>query len=95
MTAAKPLDVDRLSRALSLVEEGDVEGAIQQLGPMVSRRRFTRPSGRIAERLEIDEVADWLRSVLADPTSEDARFYVERAYYKLRRYRSPELRGRT
>jgi hypothetical protein len=54
---------------------------------------FMRPSGRIAGPLEIDEVTDWLRSVLADPTSEDARFYVERAYYKLRRYRSPEPRG--
>jgi len=94
MTAAKPLDVDRLSGALSLVELGDVEGAIQHLAPMVSRRRFTRPSGRVAEPLEIDEVTDWLTSALADPMSDDARFYVERAYYKLRRYRSADPRGR-
>jgi hypothetical protein len=92
VTAPKPLDVDRLSGALSSVSAGDVEGAIQHLAPMVSGRRFTRPSGRVAEPLEIDEVTDWLTSALADPTSDDARFYVERAYYKLRRYRSADPR---
>jgi hypothetical protein len=87
MTAPKPLDVDRLSEALKLVGAKDVEGAIQALAPMVSGRRFTRASGRLAEPLEIDEVTDWL-----DPTSDDARFFVERAYYKLRRYRSADPR---
>jgi hypothetical protein len=38
-------------------------------------------------------VTDWLKSAIADPASDDARFYVERAYYKLRRYRSAEPRG--
>src|SRR5690242_14620707 len=90
MTAPKPLDVDRLSAALDRVGRGDVEGAIQNLAPMVSGRRFTRASGRLAEPLEIDEVTDWLTSALADPTSDDARFFVERAYYKLRRYRSAD-----
>jgi hypothetical protein len=95
VTAPKPLDVDRLSEALNLVRAGDVEGAIQRLAPMVTGRRFTRASGRLAEPLEIDEVTDWLTSALADPTSDDARFFVERAYYKLRRYRSTDpLRSR-
>ncbi|HJX08607.1 MAG TPA: hypothetical protein VJ736_11110, partial [Actinomycetota bacterium] len=93
MTVAKALDLDRLREARSLVEGADVEAAIQQLAPMVSRRRFTRPSGRLAESLEIDEVTGWLTSALEDPTSDDARFYVERAYYKLRRYRSAEPRA--
>ena len=89
---AKQLDVDRLRDALSLVKGGDVEAAIERLQPMVSRRRFTRPSGRVAEPLEIETVTEWLTSAVGDPTSDDAPFYVERAYYKLRRYRSPEPR---
>jgi hypothetical protein len=80
---AKPLDADRLREALA---------AIQQLTPMVSRRRFTRPSGRLAEPLEIDEITGWLTTALNDPTSDDAPFLVERAYYKLRRYRTDDRR---
>jgi hypothetical protein len=86
--AGKPLDEAHLREALSLVEGGDVEAAIKQLTPMVSRKRFTRPSGRVAEPLEIEEVTGWLATALEDPTADDAPFFVERAYYKLRRYRS-------
>ena len=50
--AGKPLDEAQLREALSLVEGGDVEAAIKQLTPMVTRKRFTRPSGRVAEPLE-------------------------------------------
>ena len=64
---AKALDADRLRAALAAVKEKDVEAAIQQLAPMVSRRRFTRPSGRLAEPLEIDEITGWLTSALDDP----------------------------
>jgi len=35
---AKALDADRLRAALAAVKEKDVEAAIQQLAPMVSRR---------------------------------------------------------
>jgi hypothetical protein len=86
MTSA--LDADRLREALLSVQDGEVEEAIRQLAPMVSGRRFTRPSGRLAEPLEIAEITAWLTSAMADPTSEEARFQVERAYYKLRRYRT-------
>ena len=89
---AKALDADRLRAALAAVKDKDVEAAIQQLAPMVSRRRFTRPRGRLAEPLEIDEITGWLTLALNDPTSDDAPFLVERAYYKLRRYRTDDRR---
>ena len=51
---------------------------------MVRGKRFTRPSRLNAESVEVDEVKGWLREALADPTSADSKFMVERAYYKLR-----------
>jgi hypothetical protein len=85
-----PLDVDRVREALSLVEQGEVNGAVDLLKPLVPSRRSTRSSGRIPEPLEMSEVKVWLGSALADPTSDDARYFVERAYYKLRRYRQTD-----
>jgi hypothetical protein len=35
-------------------------------------------------------VKGWLRTAIADPSSDDARFYVDRAYYKLRTQRPAE-----
>ena len=65
--AGKPLDEAHLREALSAVEGGDVEAAIKELTPMVGRKRFTRPSGRVAEPLEIEEVTGWLATALEDP----------------------------
>jgi hypothetical protein len=50
----------------------------------VRGKRFTRPSRMNAESVEVDEVKAWLRDAIADPSSPDSRFMVERAYYKLR-----------
>jgi hypothetical protein len=85
-----PLDVDRVREALSLVERGEVNGAVDLLKPLVPARRSTRSSGRIPEPLEISEVKVWLGAVIEDPEADDARYYVERAYYKLRRYRQAD-----
>jgi hypothetical protein len=87
LTTARPLDVDRVQEALSLIEQGSLDEAIERLTPLVPKRRFTRPSGRLAEELEVSEIKGWLQSALDDPGSGDAPFYVERAYYKLRRHR--------
>jgi len=87
MTAAGRLDVDRVREALALVDDGSLDEAAARLAPLVRGRRFTRPSGRSAEPLEVDEVKGWLQAASDDPTADDARFYVERAYYKLRRHR--------
>jgi hypothetical protein len=87
VTAPRPLDVDRVREALSLVEDGSLDEAAVRLAPLVSKRRLTRSSGRLAEPLELTEIEGYLRSALKDPAADDARFYVERAYYKLRRYR--------
>jgi hypothetical protein len=84
---ASPLDADRLSRVLTLVEQDQLAEASELLGPIVRGKRFTRASGAIAEPLEIDEVKGWLQSAIDDPASDDARYYVDRAYYKLRTLR--------
>ncbi len=47
-------------------------------------KRFTRQGRMNAESVEVDEVKGWLREAIADPSSPDSRFMVERAYYKLR-----------
>lgn len=87
---AAPLDIDRLRGALALVEAGDLEAAAEALAPVVRGKRFTRPSKMQAEPLEVSEVAGWLRAAVRDPAGEDARFYVDRAYYKLRTLRSAD-----
>ncbi|MDQ3210145.1 MAG: hypothetical protein M3Q20_03045 [Actinomycetota bacterium] len=51
---------------------------------MMRGKRCTRPSRMNAEAVEVDEVKGWLREAIADPSSADSRFMVERAYYKLR-----------
>jgi hypothetical protein len=56
---------------------------------MVKGKRFTRPSRLNAEAVEVDELTAWLRAAIADPSSSDSRFMVERAYYKLRTQRPP------
>ncbi|MGH2539200.1 MAG: hypothetical protein ACRDGK_01615 [Actinomycetota bacterium] len=43
------------------------------------------------EAEEIDEVKAWLSDVIADPDSADARFLIERSYYKLRTQRPADL----
>lgn len=79
-----PIDVDRIEEALRLVEADQLGEAAKQLGPLVKGKRFTRPSRMNAEAVEVDEVKAWLREAIADPSSPDSRFMVERAYYKLR-----------
>ncbi len=57
---------------------------------MVKGKRFTRPSRLNAEAVEVDELKAWLKSAIADPSSPDSRFMVERAYYKLRTQRTAQ-----
>jgi len=78
------IDVDKIAEALRLVEHDQLGEAAQLLGGMIRSKRFTRPSRMNAESVEVDEVKAWLREAIADPSSGDSRFMVERAYYKLR-----------
>lgn len=87
---AAPLDADRIRRALELIEQGQLGDAMEMLAPIVRAKRFTRPSRVLAEPLEVSEVEGWLRSAIDDPGSDDARYYVERAYYKLRTLRTAD-----
>jgi hypothetical protein len=87
---AAPLDTDRLAQALALIEDGELTQAMEALAPVVRGKRFTRASGTVAEPLEVDEVARWLRAAIDDPGSDDARFLVNRAYYKLRTLRTAD-----
>ena len=87
---AVPLDTDRLNQALALIEDGQLTGSMHVLAPVVRGKRFTKPSGAVAEPLEVDEVARWLRAAIDDPGSDDARFLVNRAYYKLRTLRTAD-----
>jgi hypothetical protein len=57
---------------------------------MVKGKRFTRPSRLNAEAVEVDELKAWLQAAIADPSSPDSRFMVERAYYKLRTQRTAQ-----
>jgi hypothetical protein len=63
---------------------------MELIGPVVRSKRHTRPSHVMAEPLEVSEVEEWLRVAIDDPGSDDARFYVERAYYKLRTLRTAD-----
>jgi hypothetical protein len=87
---AAPLDADRLNEALSLIDAGRLQDAMELLAPIVRGKRFTRPSKVLAEPLEVAEVEGWLRTAIKDPGADDARFYVERAYYKLRTLRTAD-----
>jgi hypothetical protein len=90
MAAPKPLDVVRLKEALELIESGKLGEAADKIAPLVRAKRFTRPSRINPEALEVDEVKGWIQTAIDDPAGEDARFYVERAYYKLRTQRSAD-----
>jgi hypothetical protein len=87
---AVPVDADRLHRAIALIEQGQLNEAMELLAPVVRGKRYTRPSQVLAEPLEVSEVRGWLQTAIDDPGSDDARFYVERAYYKLRTLRAPD-----
>ena len=85
---ATPLDAVRLREVLALVDRDELQGAMELLAPVVRGKRFTRASRMLAEPLEVSEVKGWLRAAIDDPGSDDARFYVDRAYYKLRTLRA-------
>jgi hypothetical protein len=85
---AAPLDADRILKALTQIEHDQLNDAMETLAPIVRGKRYTRPSRVLAEPLEVSEVEEWLQAAIDDPASDDARFYVERAYYKLRTLRS-------
>jgi hypothetical protein len=85
---AAPIDAGRLREALQLIEHGQLGEAMELIGPIVRSKRYTRPSHLMAEPLEVSEVEGWLRVAIEAPASDDARFYVERAYYKLRTLRT-------
>ena len=88
MTA--PLDVSRLRDALASVDRLELQEAVDLLSPIVRGKRFTRASRMIPEPLEVSEVRSWLQTAIDDPGSDDARFYVDRAYYKLRTLRTAD-----
>jgi hypothetical protein len=86
------MDGAKIRRVLNLVEAGKLGEAAQLLAPMVGRKRLVRGGRATPELEEIDEVKQWLRKVLADPDATDARFLVERTYYKLRSQLPPPER---
>lgn len=87
------MDAAKIQLVLSLVEAGKLGEAAQLLSPMVSKKRLVRGGRATPELEEIDEVKEWLRKVLADPDATDARFLVERTYYKLRSQLPPPERA--
>ena len=86
------MDGAKIKQVLNLVEAGNLGEAAQLLSPMVGRKRLVRGGRATPELEEIDEVKAWLRTVLADPDATDARFLVERTYYKLRSQLPPPER---
>lgn len=80
----RPTDDARIREALRLLDADELAAAAAQLAPMVGRKRPVRGGRATPEAEEVDEVRTWLRSLAADPGTADARFMVERAYYKLR-----------
>jgi hypothetical protein len=86
------MDGAKIKRVLTLVEAGKLGEAAQLLAPMVGKKRLVRGGRATPELEEIDEVKQWLRKVLADPDATDARFLVERTYYKLRSQLPPPER---
>ncbi len=88
---AAPLDALRLREALASVERDELQEAMELLAPIVRGKRFTRASRvMIPEPLEVSEVRSWLQTAIDDPGSDDARFYVDRAYYTLRTLRAAD-----
>jgi hypothetical protein len=86
------MDGAKIQQVLKLVEAGKLGEAAQLLSPMVGKKRLVRGGRATPELEEIDEVKQWLRKVLADPAATDARFLVERTYYKLRSQLPPPER---
>jgi hypothetical protein len=78
------LDGPRIREVLRLLDEDELADAAASLAPLVGRKRPVRGGRATPETEEIDEVKAWLREVASDPSGADARFMVERAYYKLR-----------
>jgi len=78
------MDGERIREVLRLLDADELAGAAAALGPLVGRKRPVRGGRATPESEEVDEVKAWLRAVISDPTAADARFMVERAYYKLR-----------
>ena len=78
------MDGARIREALHLLDADELADAAAQLAPLVGRKRPVRGGRATPETEEVDEVRAWLRAVAADPAAADARFMVERAYYKLR-----------
>jgi hypothetical protein len=76
--------VDKVRRALLLLDDGELGQSADLLGTMVSRKRFVRASNSNAVPEEVAEVKLWLERVVADPEAEDADEMIARAYYKLR-----------
>jgi hypothetical protein len=87
---AAPLDALRLRQALASVDRDELQEAMELLSPIVRGKRFTRASRVMPEPLEVSEVKNWLQAAIDDPGSDDARFYVDRAYYKLRTLRTAD-----
>jgi len=85
--AGGTIDVTKVEQALAHIERDELADAAKLLAPLVKSKRFTKPRRINAEPLEVDEVRRWLRSAIDDPAAEDAPFYIERAYYKLRAQR--------
>ena len=88
----RPIDERSIRETLRLLDADEQAEAAASLGPMVGRKRPVRGGRAAPEAEEIDEVRTWLRAVVADPASHDARFMIERAYYKLRSQLPTEAR---
>jgi hypothetical protein len=78
------LDGPRIREVLRLLDADELSDAAASLAPLVGRKRPVRGGRATPEAEEVDEVKAWLRAVASDPDAADARFMVERAYYKLR-----------
>ncbi|MBA3689948.1 MAG: hypothetical protein H0W82_00860 [Actinobacteria bacterium] len=87
------MDGAKIQQVLKLVEAGKLDEAARLLAPMVGKKRLVRGGRATPELEEIDEVKEWLRTVVADPDATDARFLVERTYYKLRSQLPPPERS--
>ena len=78
------MDGARIREVLRLLDADELASAAAALGPLVGRKHPVRGGRATPASEEVDEVKAWLRAVVSDPAAADARFMVERAYYKLR-----------